>query len=318
MRENQQIIRPPGVIATLTKGLDLTAKHLWLGLVPVALDVFFWLGPRLSFRQLIEQLVVFWQQEAIVTGLNEEVLLELAPHTNLLTSLSVPLIGVPTYVVGPVPERTPIATRVFELENVWIWAALFILLSLIGLFLTSVYMGLVSEVVRKQQPDGEIVVLAHGRWKRFFLAWLQLLATVIVLLIVAVILYIPLLLISSLLFLFNGQLATLVLFTGPIFGVWLLFYLVFVPHGLILTGRPIWRAVVESFKLVQLNLLPVLGLLISVVVINQGLDWLLLTADDGSWFSLISIVGHAYVNTALVVATFVFYRHRYAILVGEN
>jgi hypothetical protein len=72
--------------------------------------------------------------------------------------------------------------------------------------------------------------------------------------------------------------------------------------------------VLESFQIVRRNLLSGLGLLLSLIVISQLLDWLLLMAEDGSWFTLVSIMGHAFVSTALVTATFLFYRDRYSIL----
>jgi hypothetical protein len=122
MRENEHTVSPPGVMATLSAGFDLTAKHLWLVLLPVALDLFYWLGPRLSFQQLVEQLVSFWQQETLLMGIDADMLLELAPRTNLFTSLSLPVIGVPAFVVGLVPERTPFPTQIVELESFWTWA----------------------------------------------------------------------------------------------------------------------------------------------------------------------------------------------------
>lgn len=318
MRENEQTAPPPGVIATLTAGFDLTAKHLWLAALPVVLDLLFWMGPRLSFGGLIEQMVAFWQREAIATGLDEELLLELAPNTNLFTSLSVPVIGVPTYIVGSVPDRTPFTSSSIELENVWIWALLLILFSLLGLLLTAVYLALVAQVVKDAANSSEVTAGRRALLKHVVLSWLKLVGVVILLFIIGFVLYLPLLIISGLLAMFSGSLATFILFTGPVFAIWLLFYLCFVPHGLILQNRPFWRAIVESFQLVQRNLLATLGLLISVLVINRALDALLAAAESGSWFTAVGILGHAYISTALVVATFVFYRYRYAIMAGQS
>jgi hypothetical protein len=41
-------------------------------------------------------------------------------------------------------------------------------------------------------------------------------------------------------------------------------------------------------------------------LLQQVLRW----ADDGSWLTLGTITGHAFVSTALIVATFLFYRDR--------
>ena len=44
----------PGVFSTLSAGFELTTRYLWLMLLPAALDFFLWIGPRLSFRTLLQ------------------------------------------------------------------------------------------------------------------------------------------------------------------------------------------------------------------------------------------------------------------------
>jgi hypothetical protein len=318
MRENERLVSPPGVIATLTAGFDLTARHLWLLLVPILLDLFLWLGPRLSFRVLMERLVRFWQDQAVTAGFNTDLLLELAPRTNLFTSLSVPVIGVPAFIVGATPERTPLPTTIHELNDFWTWAGLFILFSLIGLLLSASYLSLVADVVRKDAHGFPGVAGVSQFLKRLVRTWLQIIGLLAVFLGAAFILYIPLVVVSTLLAFASTGLAALVLFIGPVFAIWLVFYLTFVPHGLMLYGRPLRKAIVESVRIIQGNLLSAMALLVGIILINQALDWLLLLAEDGSWFSAVSIVGHAYVSTALVVATFIFYRYRYEIMAGAR
>jgi hypothetical protein len=53
-----------------------------------------------------------------------------------------------------------------------------------------------------------------------------------------------------------------------------------------------------------------MSLLITVLIINSGMNFLWHLADDGSWLTLVSIAGHAFITTALAVAIFVFYRDR--------
>ena len=44
--------RPLGVIDTLTAGYETINRRLWLLLFPIALDLLFWLGPKLSVVRL--------------------------------------------------------------------------------------------------------------------------------------------------------------------------------------------------------------------------------------------------------------------------
>src|SRR5512135_3865541 len=45
---------PPGVIGSLRAGFDFTAAHVTAILMPLALDLLIWLGPRLSMNQLAQ------------------------------------------------------------------------------------------------------------------------------------------------------------------------------------------------------------------------------------------------------------------------
>jgi hypothetical protein len=309
MQSKEETAQLPSIWATIAAGFDVTAKHFWLILIPVLLDSFLWLGPRLSIRLLVERMVVFWQQESTaVSGLNVDALLALAPRTNLLTSLSVPIIGVPALMVGLTPEKTPLPTTLIELDSVGLMVGLFVLFSVLGLMLTAVYMTLTASVVRQmpvRQALGKLVT-----------NWLKLMGLVITLLIFAIMVYIPVVIVGVLAALISQGLASIVLLAGPVFILWLVVYLVFAPHGIFVNGRPLGRAMIESLQMMRYFLLSAVTLLLLVILIGRGVDWLLLLADDGSWLTWVGIWGHAFVSTALLAATFIFYRDRYDSLFG--
>lgn len=311
MQSKEKTAPLPSIWATIAAGFDVTAKHFWLILIPVLLDSFLWLGPRLSIRLLVERMVVFWQQEsAAVSGLNVDALLALAPRTNLLTSLSVPIIGVPTLMVGLTPEKTPLPTTLIELDSAGLMVGLFVLFSGLGLMLTAVYMTLTASVVR-QMP----VRQALGR---LVTNWLKLMGLVITLLIFAMMVYIPVVIVGVLAALISQGLASIVLLAGPVLILWLVVYLVFAPHGIFVNGRPLGRAMIESLQMMRYFLLSAVTLLLFVILIGRSVDWLLLLADDGSWLTWAGIWGHAFVSTALLAATFIFYRDRYDSLFGAK
>ena len=314
MQSKEELAPIPGVLATIAAGFDVTTKHFWLTLIPVLLDSFFWLGPRLSFRLLVERLAAFLQQNAVAAGVNVDVLLELAPRTNLFTSLSLPLLGVPALMVGATPEKTPLATPVIELDSVWLVLLLFVLFSLVGLLFTAVYFSLTAHAI--QGHDGRTFstpafLRLVGR------IWLQLAGLVISFMVAAVVIYTPLIIVGTLVSLLSPGLASIIILMGPLLLIWLLIYLSFTPQGMVLNGRSLWRAMIESLQLIRRYMLPALTLLLLLILIGQALDWTLLLADDGSWLTGVSIWGHAFVNTALVAATFIFYRDRHAALFGE-
>ena len=311
MQSKEKTAQLPSIWATIAAGFDVTAKHFWLILIPVLLDSFLWLGPRLSIRLLLERLVVFWQQElAAVSGLNVDTLMALAPRTNLLTSLSVPVVGVPALMVGLTPEKTPLPTTLIELDNGGLVFVLFVLFSVLGLLLTAVYMTLTASVIRQtpvRQALGKLVV-----------NWLKLMGLIVTLLIFAMMVYIPVVIVGVLVALVSQGLASVVLLAGPVLILWVAVYLVFAPHGIFVNGRPLGRAMIESLQMMRYFLLSAVTLLLVVILIGQSVDWLLLLADDGSWLTWFGIWGHAFVSTALLAATFIFYRDRYNSLFGAK
>jgi hypothetical protein len=141
---------------------------------------------------------------------------------------------------------------------------------------------------------------------------------VVLFLVLMLALCIPLLPMGLILSLVSQALSSLVLLVGLLIAMWVIIYFFFTPHGLILNGRPLRRALVESVRLVYTNVLPTMILLLAILIIGGGLDWLLLTADNGSWLTLVSLLTHAFVSTALIAATFIFYRDRYAIIKSDQ
>lgn len=302
---------PPGVWQTIAAGFDLTAKHFWLILLPVLLDSFYWLGPRLSVRPLVERFVTLLPADPAVAEITEQ-LIALAPRTNLFTSLSVPVLGLPALMVGAAPPETPLPTRVFELESLGLWLALFLLFSVVGLLLTAVYFSLIAQEVGRQPGNTSRLPLAMLLGRMIGL-WGKLLGLTLLVIALAVMVYVPLLPLSLLFGLFSALLAAFVLMAGPVLILWLIIYLFFAPHGLALNGRSLLQSATESIYLVRAHLFSVVGLMMILFLGRNILATILLLADDGSWLTLASIFGHAFVMTSLVAATFIYYRDRYSV-----
>src|SRR5215212_3582821 len=61
---------PPGVMGSLRAGFDAVSNHVGLILLPILLDVFLWLGPRLSVDSLVNPFfqIVFAQARLTLTS----------------------------------------------------------------------------------------------------------------------------------------------------------------------------------------------------------------------------------------------------------
>jgi hypothetical protein len=257
--------------------------------------------------------MTFWPQEVGLAAAREQ-FLALAGQTNLFSALSVPFVGIPALMAGLAPQKTPLATRSLEMHTLPLMLLLFVAFTLLGLLLTAVYFDLVAWAVRRQRYEGELMNGAY--WRHISRTWIRLVGLAAIFCLGLLLLYIILLPVVLLLSLLGGGLGG-VLFFLQLVVAWLLIYLSFTPQGMTLHDRPVMPALIESVRLVQRNLWPTLLLLLSILLIGRGVAWVLLTADDGSWLTLGSIFGHAFISTALLAATFIFYRDRHTRLYGH-
>jgi hypothetical protein len=311
MQKKEELAPPPSVWQTIAAGFDLTTRRLWLLILPVLLDAFLWLGPRLSMRQIIEQTAGMLPPEAGMQELTSQ-MLAVAGQTNLFTSLSVPFIGVPVLMVGITPEATPLPTTITELQDPLGWLGLFLLLSVIGVGITAVYYTLIAHAITQQDPEADHSPAA-ALPGRVLSLWLKLIGLGLILVVTGVILYIPLLPIAFVAALFSQLLASLVLMLGPLIMLWVIIYTWFTPQAISLYGLPLNRAIYSSIQILRTDFIPALLLLGFILIVRNVLNTLLFMADDGSWLTGVGLLGHAFIMTALIVATFIFFRDRYVL-----
>jgi hypothetical protein len=104
---------------------------------------------------------------------------------------------------------------------------------------------------------------------------------------------------------FLGQ---VLLFLGALVLIWLLMPVFFSAHGIFTLQMDALRAILNSMRMVRFTL-PNTGLFLLVfVLINTGLNFLWNTPSQNSWWMLVGIAGHAFVSTALLAASFIYYR----------
>ena len=89
-----------------------------------------------------------------------------------------------------------------------------------------------------------------------------------------------------------------------------LLHLLFVVPGVLVGGRGLLRSIWESVLLIHTQFPAVLGLLLLVVVIDQGLGFVWSLPSGDSWSLLVGIVGNGCIATGLTAALFVFYQER--------
>jgi hypothetical protein len=309
-------VPPQGIIASLVTGFEAINARLELILLPLALDLFLWLGPHLSIGPLVPQ--VESAMNALVAAAGNDAttqhnfqLIKMALEDygatfNVFSYLSTSPLGLPSLLAGRGAVVTPAGSPVvWTVSSVPLYLLLWGTFVLLGLLLGALYFGGIAQQVRdKRLRWGLLFRQVWGDWAR--LTALAVLAVVVV-----IILGTPVLLVTGLLTILNPILGGLVWVAGVVVILWALFYAAFALHGMLLQRRGLFLALWDSARLVQINLPHAASLFVVIIVINLGLALVWNIPRDDSWLLLLGLGGHALISTALFASTFVFYQDRY-------
>ena len=306
-----------GVIESLSAGYRFLGRRLELLLIPILLDLLFWLGPRLSVAPLFQQLSAFYTQAANVEGMPTEMadmseqmallLQQTGESSNLLGALAnSSLLHVPSLIASGI---IPGANSVIEVQSPLAAVLLLISFSLIGVLLGVIYMDMLARHLPLGDgpkplnfADFASVVLRH---------WLMVLLYVAFLVVAGVIGSIPIALVVTALSLISPFISSLLLMllSGTLLVIF--FYLYFVAAALIMDNLPVHRAIIQSFVLVRRNFWATLGFVVLYNVIMLGFAYLMTgVASITPIGTIAAILVYAYIGSGLAMALLVFYRTR--------
>lgn len=302
--------QPPRLVSSLGAGFNTVANNPSLILLPVLLDLFLWFGPRLSLKQAMSNLMA--EAFEAITEMGSTDMMEVVSVTqstwqtvleyfNLFSSLRSFPIGIGSLIAGQPAEGSPLGLRaVIELPTLTSAFLLWIMLAILGVILGSVYF---SEVARFCTGTETSFSIKNLRWQTTQ-ALLFSLGLVILILVIAF----PVSIMVSIISMINALFAQIAVFAVIFFLLWMLIPLFFVPHGIFIGKLNIIKSILSSVRLVRF-VLPSTGLFILVVVLlSQGMNLIWLIPPVTSWMTLIGILGHAFVATGLLAASYIYYR----------
>jgi hypothetical protein len=312
----------PGVIDTLGAGYRTLNRHLYLLLLPILLDLFYWLGPRLSLEpvakqalQTVDELAASSATAAAGTqtaqswDMIRSLLDTMGRSFNMFSLLSTPL-SIPS-VLSSLDLQTPtwlgsMPTFTASQAGQVFWLA--VLLITLGVLLGSVYMGLAVQVVRdghlQPGPLARRVPLNAGRY-----IGLLLLAVA-----VAFFVGVPLALFIGLVGLLVPLLGSILVIIVWAVLLWLYLGLFFTVTALFFSEVGPLRAMLYSITVVRLSTSSTLGIFLVIVLISLGIPYVWGSIGSSDLAMLVGIVGNAYVGTGLTVAAMIFYRDRIAVV----
>lgn len=306
----EQKLAPPQLIPTILAGFNTVANHIGLILFPLGLDLLIWFGPQLKLEKLlkpiysnaIQSLIAYNNAEMrqLLEASQSEMELILG-RINLMSSLSTFPIGIPSLLSSQGINETPLgAPAIFEISSIGLIFFITILLIFSGLFLGSLYLSAIAHTTNPSEEKLNFISLIKKMVKGVGLS--------ILLVVILIVLVMPVLFMISLFSLFSPALSQILLLVSTFILIWLLIPLIFSPHGIFARDMGILQSILHSIKVVR-SYLPGTGMfLLAAILLAKGLDLLWIAAPSNSWLTLVGITGHAFIYTAIIAASFIYYQ----------
>jgi hypothetical protein len=306
-----------GVLGALRAGFAVVNNRLELALFPLALDLFLWLGPRLSLKplmtallQAMEPAAAAYRSDAQMTQQFDQLramFTAIGNQYNLFSVLSTAPLGLPSLMAGRLPESVPtgVPLAVWPVSNPLLQLDLFILFSLAGLFLGALYFNCIAQQLRTPRADlRQLLRQVLGDWVR-----LAVFAVLVAL--ALLVLLTPVWVVGGLVAALIPQVGVLVFVASLTVAMWAVFYLGFAVPAMIVQRRGLFGALWDSVRVAQWNLAATAGLYTALFLVNLVLTAIWALVNPDSWVMLAALGGNALVSTALVAALFVFYQDRH-------
>jgi hypothetical protein len=301
-------IEKPNVIQALLSGFNVIANKPYLILLPVLLDLFLWFGPGWRIDGYFKPILQSMSDIPGLTGADYAEAIQalqtfwhdILSQFNLAVSLSTLPIGVPSLMTGESAFINPLGQPlVFELQTNFQIIGLWLVFLVIGFSLGNLYFQNISNQVlpSPKKPTA----------KSFLWSFLQIVLMPIFLLIVLVIIGIPAILMLTFINMLSPTFMEFVLFLLAIVLLWVIMPLAFTPHSIYLYKQNLITAMMTSISVVKVSMGQTTWFIMASFVLVRGLNYLWKAPTADSWFLLIGILGHAFIVSAVIAASFYYF-----------
>ncbi|HAF61384.1 MAG TPA: hypothetical protein DCK95_03550 [Anaerolineaceae bacterium] len=311
LQENESGLKPPKIVQTLVQGFNLIAAHPYIMLFPLLMDLFFWFGPFYRIKNLLTPTIEEIIQAFSMDMTNSEVIPsldalrtvwdELLTNFNLLSSLRTYPIGVPSLLATKGYSSNPVGNPLLiEVGSSGSALQILIVSLFIGILIGSIYYALISRLVVKPENDGSDTNIFHLITQSFLLFFLAILMIII--------LSFPILCFLSSVSVFLPTMGTIPLIILGVMVLWTIMPLVFSPHGIFTRQLSAVKAISLSTKFVRVSSLATTFFITIAISLSYGLDLLWSTPEPDSWLYLLGLIGHAFVSSGVLAASFIYFR----------
>ncbi len=294
----------------MREGFDAVANKIVIVLIPVAFDLLLWLGPHLQIKTLLNHFIDIFASSASSTLESQNVLAQMtdilhsaASQFNLFSLMRTIPVGIPSLMSSRLPVAVPNGDPLYiDITHPVVITGVAIGMLLIGLIIGSLYYILVAQV----SLEGRIepgAAIKDWSWTS-----IQGISLAIALIILFIVISIPSICVISVIASFGIPLTQFASFIYIGIILWIAFPLLFSAHGIYVNHLGALASVQRSMVMTRMTLPTTSLFILSVVVISEGLDVLWRVPAENSWLTLVGVGGHAFITSALLASSFIYYR----------
>ena len=302
-------IEPPKLIPSIVEGFNAIASHIYIILFPILFDILLWFGPMIRVKNLILPVVLdaselsssaYGQDGQMILETSKQMWTSLLERFNLFFSLRTYPVGVPSLLLSKSVMKNPLGViSIVEIQSSSIAFWILVGCSILGIILGCLYYALIANVTTDSLKTFKLSSLLKQT--------AQIVILSLILIAALFILSIPAICLISSLVLFIPSLGEIPVMLFGFVLVWILLPLAFSPHGVFAGQLKATTSIANSIRLVR-SLMSATGIFfILVILLGYGLDVLWATPEANNWMLLVGIVGHAFISSGLIAASFNFY-----------
>src|SRR6266542_4285869 len=263
---------PPGIINSIKAGFDIIATHITVILLPLFLNLFLWLGPRLRmdalFNSVKADMLSIWKTGGIsaadiqnAMNLYEQII----PKINLFWILHTIPIGISSLFLPQELSQTPLGNPVIWQVSMpgllgWIF-----LLTLFGWVGGGLYFRSVAELTLANTNVQSLGV---------FHAIVQTILVSVLWGILSVVVGVPVFLVLALILQLNSFIANLIVLFLSLASMWVVVPLFFWPHGIFIKQQNVITSILSSIQMMRFTLPTSSMFVLTVFLLSFGLNFL--------------------------------------------
>ncbi len=309
--ESQIRPAPPNTIASLRAGFDTISNHIELIIIPLVVDLIVWLGPHLQVKTLATSFFTrLLSGTPVAAGTSDQMIassLELVrtvfSQFNLVSLIRTIPVGIPSLMAFKLPVQSPTGSPYF----MDITSPLSVTLIVVGLLLAGLIAGsFFYTLITQASLQGKLDIKSALR--NWWWSSLQVVTLALALVLLFIVVSVPsscAIYAIALIGLPFGQFTFFLYFAVLL---WLAFPLIFSAHGIFVNHNSALASVQHSMVMTRMTLPTTSLFILSILALSEGLDILWRVPPDNSWLALIGVGGHAFIASALLAASFIYYR----------